>query len=498
MQNSAFKVGVFVTVSAVTLGGVILFFGEIPFLNRNQVDYYAYFKNVGGLSVGSDVRVSGVKVGKVKSITFENGKVKVTLQFNKKVPIYRNAIAKIESLGLLGDKYVEINPGTPSAGPLPPGSVIKFTQTPADVTQMIDTMTETAKSIEKLSNSINQLVAENRKQLHQLLFNLNKLSAKIDELLNRNGKNIDKTLQQVASLTEKLNRELPKLIKNLNGLTVNLNSTVAELKPRLKQSLDSISKLSSDLDTVAKALKNQRQSIEKTLQNLSKITSDISHGRGTLGKLVTDKTLYKQLKKSVKLLGEASEVLAQTKLHVDAWAQYEGKGDSKAGVNLILQPDNKKYYLFGIVGDSAGKVTKKTYYYNGTITEVTEKDYKPEFTIQYARIFPDRWLHPGSSFVIRFGLKESTGGVGFDYVYNERLMFTSDIWDFGREDKPNEKLKPNTEIGFKYMFYGPFFVKAGGYDLLNSRYRTFYVGGGMSFTDNDLKYLLGGMKMPSF
>ena len=88
--------------------------------------------------------------------------------------------------------------------------------------------------------------------------------------------------------------------------------------------------------------------------------------------------------------------------------------------------------------------------------------------------------------------------MGVDYVYNPKLMFTFDVWDFGREDHPGEELKPNTELGFKYMVYGPFFIKAGGYDLLNRKYRTVFVGGGMSFTDNDLKYLLGGMKLPSF
>jgi phospholipid/cholesterol/gamma-HCH transport system substrate-binding protein len=249
---------------------------------------------------------------------------------------------------------------------------------------------------------------------------------------------------------------------------------------------------------VALTLKRQRERIAETLNNIARITADIKSGRGTLGKLVTDDTLYTQLKRSVKLLGEASSVIAKTKIHIEAFAQYEGTGDSKAGVNLMIKPGGDKYYLLGIVGDSAGKVTKKTYYYNGKLTEVVEKEYKPEFTLQYARIFPDLWFHPGSVFVLRFGIKESTGGVGLDYVYNDRLMFASDIWDFGREDHPNEKLKPNTEVGFKYMVYGPFFIKAGGYDLLNPQYRTFYIGGGLSFTDNDLKYLLGGMSLSSF
>jgi phospholipid/cholesterol/gamma-HCH transport system substrate-binding protein len=324
-----------------------------------------------------------------------------------------------------------------------------------------------------------------------------------------NRKNLNQTLENIAKITQTLEKTLPQLIKNYDRLAQNLNTlletnshTIEETLKNLKELTETVKReipiLVKNLNGAVKTFADNRKSIEKTLKNLEKITAKINEGKGTLGKLINDKSLYTELKRSVKTLGKVSNTLAKTQLHIEAFAQYEGTGDSKAGLNIVLQPDGKKYYLFGIVGDSAGKVTKKTIYQNGSPVEITEKEYKPEFNLQYARIFPDRWLHKGSSIVLRIGIKESTGGVGADYVYNERLMFSFDIWDFGREDRPYEDLKPNTELGFKYMLYGPFFVKAGGYDLLNEKYRTVFVGGGMSFTDNDLKYLLGGIKLPSF
>ena len=507
MQNNAWKVGAFVTVAAVSLGGVILFFGEIPVLKTDRVEYYAYFKNVGGLSKGSDVRVAGVKVGKVEAITFEKGKVKVILEIKKGVPIYRDAVAKIESLGLLGDKYVEIDPGHPDAGMLKPYSAIAKTQTPADVSKLVERMGETTKSIDKLANSLYAVVEENRRQLSELISNLNKLSVTLQLVLAENRVEVKETLSNLREITKNLKQTLPVLTKNYNQLAENLNLILKENRKDIKLTLASISQLSKTLnkklpkliDSLEKASETFAESkteVKKTLKNLAEITEKINRGKGTLGKLINDKTLYTQLRKSVKTLGEATSVITKTKLHIEAFGQYEAIGESKAGINVMLQPDEKKYYLFGIVGDSAGKVTKKTYYENGQPKEVVEKEFKPEFNLQYARIFKDKWFHRGSSIVVRFGLKESTGGVGLDYVYNERLMFTFDIWDFGREDRPNEDLKPNTELGFKYFVVGPFFVKAGGYDLLNEKYRTVYVGGGMSFTDNDLKYLLGGLKLP--
>jgi len=145
MNNNAWKVGALVAVSALAFAGTVLFFGEIPFIKGNKTEYYAYFDNVGGLSKGSDVRVSGVKVGKVKEILFEKGKVKVVLEVKKGVPIYRDAVVKIGTLGLLGDKYVEIQPGHPESGKLPPNSVILYTQKPSDISDLIANLSKTAK-----------------------------------------------------------------------------------------------------------------------------------------------------------------------------------------------------------------------------------------------------------------------------------------------------------------------------------------------------------------
>ncbi len=509
MENTKVKVGIFVTFSFLAFATVVLFFGELPFLKGNTKIYYAYFTNVAGLSKGAYVRVAGVKAGKVEDILFERSKIKVVLSVADNVPIYKDAEAKIESLGLLGDKYVEIEPGHPSKGLLPPNSVIAKTAPPADTSTLIAKLNQTTENINKLTKLVYLTLEENRTQLRLLIANLSQLSANLNQLLEENKTNINQTLASIREITAQLEKTLPQLSKEYEMLAKNLNGLIKDTRPQIKETLENIAALSRTLneelpklvrsiqeasDTIA----HSKTELKTSLKNLAKITEKIERGEGTLGKLINDQRLYRELTKSVKTLGKAASVLAKTDLHIEAWAQYEGTGDSKAGVNIMLQPDSHKYYLLGIVGDSAGKVTKKVIYENGQPVEITEKEYKPEINLQYARIFADRWLHPGSSIVLRVGIKESTGGVGLDYVYNDRLMFTSDIWDFGREDHPGESLKPNTEVGFKYMLFNSFFVKAGGYDLLNPQYRTIYIGGGMSFTDNDLKYLLGGMSLSSF
>ena len=508
-MSTAYKVGFFITVSSIALGGVILYFGGLPFNKGHREIYYAYFKNVAGLAKGSDVRVAGVKVGKVDNFIFEKGKVKVVLELYQKVPIYKDAKAEIKSLGILGDKYVEIDPGHPESGILPPKSVITKTITSPSISQMVATIQEAGESINNLARQLSLLIETNRNQLEELINNLNLLALNLNLLLKENRQSVNQSLENIQEITNALRKALPKLIKSYQELTDYLNFFVKESTPKADRLLTNLNQMSEtlkvelpqlvkNLNQITASLASNRKAIETTIQNLNEISSKINRGQGSLGKLINDDSLYWELKKSAKTLGEAAGIIAKTRLHIESWGQYETEGDSKAGINVILQPSSTHYYLLGIVGDSAGKVSKKIYYQNGQPVEVTEKEFKPEFTLQYARIFPDRWFHPGSSIVVRFGLKESTGGIGLDYIYNERLMLFSDIWDFGRQDRPQENLKPNTELGFKFFVKGPFFIKLGGYDLLNAKYRSLLIGGGMSFTDNDLKYLMGAMKLPGF
>lgn len=160
-------------------------------------------------------------------------------------------------------------------------------------------------------------------------------------------------------------------------------------------------------------------------------------------------------------------------------------------ISVTLQPDNSKYYLLEIVGDSRGRVYREEILPNQTIVK---KEFKPEFTLQYARIFP---LFEDKYVVLRGGLKESTGGIGADLIYSNKVTFTSDLWDFGRRDRPQDKnLKPNFQVGVNYKVSGPLFVRFGGDDLLNPKLRGAFGGIGLLFTDNDLKYLLGALKIP--
>jgi len=143
------KLGAFVLVTSFAFAFLILTFGEIPLFKPKTKSYVVYFKDVGGLSKGAEVRVSGIRAGKVEDITLEDSRVKVIFNVEKRIRLFKNASATIGTLGLMGDKYLAVDPGTPESGELPEGSTIRTSEGVADTDRLIRELTKTAENFRK-------------------------------------------------------------------------------------------------------------------------------------------------------------------------------------------------------------------------------------------------------------------------------------------------------------------------------------------------------------
>ncbi len=102
-------------------------------------------------------------------------------------------------------------------------------------------------------------------------------------------------------------------------------------------------------------------------------------------------------------------------------------------------------------------------------------------------------------FFFRVGLLESEAGLGMDYLpldgeKEHDLTLSFDAYDFPDSD---ESRKVHTKAGIKYKFFKNLFVTGGYDDILNSETDSWFVGAGVEFRDDDLKYLLGKTPMPN-
>ncbi len=513
------KVGAFVVLCFAGLGIIATTLEPLKFKGETKYKYRILFSNVAGLEKDAPVRVAGVTVGKVLKVEVKGDKAVVDIAFIKPVKIHSDAIARIETMGLMGEKFVEIYPGKPSAPLLPPGSTIENSEIPAS---MDEVMTSLNKLLEKFNSALITPDGKNRLALimdkvSELSENVDKTVKSINGLIEENRKEIKEIIKNTLALSSALKEGLPEVLDNVRTLTEQLSQITLENREdirktivNLRKATEKAPKIAEKVNTLAEKLQSllNRESVEDirtTLKNLKDTTSElrilvakVNEGKGTIGKLFNDEKLYNNLSKTTEALGKLADKFERTKTYIGFRGDVNIRtGDGRGIFSLQLVPSDDHYYLLEIVGDSQGKVDRKKYYitYGSTVEEKEEieTDYRTEFTVQYARLFNDNWLHKGGKFVLRGGLKESTGGFGLDYIYNDKFTFFSDLWDFGRKDGNGKDINPHLRVGLKYYLSKNWFIYGGGDELLYSRWRGFFLGAGVLFGDEDLKYLLGSM-----
>ena len=131
-------VGIFLVFGLIGIGYMTVKLGHVSLLGDDSYPLTARFTSVTGLRKGSLVYISGIEVGRVETLGIdqESQRAVVEIRVQPGIKIYDDAIASIRTEGLIGDKYLSIDPG--GAGtPLKPGGVITETQPAIDVQELI-------------------------------------------------------------------------------------------------------------------------------------------------------------------------------------------------------------------------------------------------------------------------------------------------------------------------------------------------------------------------
>ncbi|MEK7243272.1 MAG: MlaD family protein, partial [Thermodesulfobacteriota bacterium] len=113
--SSEAKVGLFVLVGLIILGYMSVQIGKQTLGLKKGYTLEVFFDNAAGLDRDASVQIAGVEVGRVESIQLQAGKALVRLRITPGVKLEKDAIAAIKTHGILGEKYVELHPGTRGA-----------------------------------------------------------------------------------------------------------------------------------------------------------------------------------------------------------------------------------------------------------------------------------------------------------------------------------------------------------------------------------------------
>jgi len=129
-------VGVFVLVGILALGWLSIKLGRVELFSGAGYTITADFPTVGGLKTGSTVEIAGVEIGRVDGITLSDYQARVMMSIKTNVKLQEDSIASIKTRGLIGEKYIRINPGG-SEKIIQPNGRITEVEPPVDIEELL-------------------------------------------------------------------------------------------------------------------------------------------------------------------------------------------------------------------------------------------------------------------------------------------------------------------------------------------------------------------------
>jgi phospholipid/cholesterol/gamma-HCH transport system substrate-binding protein len=275
-----------VTVGSIVIVAILVFIFGTMWLSGRRVSsgntVKMLFANVSGLKRASPVRVSGVNVGKVESIEFQDvGKVLVVASLPPKIRPRIDATGQIVSVTLVGDYAVDFDPGQ-NPQTLPPGHVILGTQE-VGLSDRAAVLADRADSV-----LLGAQMIVNQRTADQLQATLTALQGTL--------KATQHTMEVLGDSRRGPTAELTRTMASFRSLSERLDSTLAN--PALARTI-------SRSDTLTGNLAAMSAQFTRTGARLDSVLAGVNSGRGTIGKFATDSGFYtdiRELSQSMKRL----------------------------------------------------------------------------------------------------------------------------------------------------------------------------------------------------
>ena len=323
-NKRAIVVGVFVFLGVLifilaifTLGGQNKSFVKNIHLN-------AIFDDVAGLKKGNNIWFSGVKVGTISSIKFVGSKVEVHMDIEKSVQnyIHRNAGAKISSDGLIGNKIIVIDAGSPAAPTVEDGDRLQV--------EKVMSTDDIMKTLQENNLNLLAITTDFKKLSHQIVEGKGLVgSLMTDSTLSGRFKQIVYNMQSTTSNAAKMSNELNHFSDKLNtkgGLTDKL-LTDTSVFHQLQASIQQLKEVAANANVLT--------------QNLNKASNKLNSNDNVLGVLLNDQKQAEQMKSTLNYLNQSTIKLnddleaAQHNFLLKGFFKKKAKAETKAA-----QPTN--------------------------------------------------------------------------------------------------------------------------------------------------------------
>jgi len=332
-RSREYKVGAFVLAGLVAIGGVVFMIGEERQLFKKKVTYETAFHDVGGLGAGSPVRMGGVDIGRVLKVGYANESADRQIHVTFAVlndqweRIREDSVATVEGKGLLGDKMLVVSIGTTVKRSLPPGSRVSSKEA-EDLSSMLGKFAGLPAKAEKVMDNLERVTGtladdDLNKDLKGVAASMNSVLKSVDRREGYVGKVLSdpqeaERLSQVVRNLERVTGELQSTVQGVNQVIGRVQTGPGLLHEVVygDESSKAVAQFGGAAEELRVTLKGIRDgnglarsiiygddASQATMQNLNamsgdlrQIVADIRAGKGTLGALLVDPSVYEDLK----------------------------------------------------------------------------------------------------------------------------------------------------------------------------------------------------------
>lgn len=290
--NKETKIGIiFVVAASLLFWGYNFLKGKDVFIKDRL--FYAQYYDVSGLVKADPIFINGLRAGQVNSLYFEpsnSGKIIVELQLTKDFPLPKNTIAKIVSTDLMGTKAISLFIGD-SKDLLIEGDTMQTSIESTLQEQMEQTIGPLKHKAEELLSSVDEIISN-----LQLI-----LSSETSANIKNSLTHLEQSLVNVESVTGNLDSLVDSETSKIKTILDNAESITGNLKANNEHLTAILTNFHEISDSLAGAdMASTIRNANKAMADFSAIMNKINDGKGSVGMLMNNDTLYYELEKSAK------------------------------------------------------------------------------------------------------------------------------------------------------------------------------------------------------
>jgi len=323
--GTEFKVGLFTIVGLIATGYLFLVLTPGAFERRDYTSYYTVLQDASGILPKTHVKTNGVTVGTVESVRLDVSTTQVIFRVDSDVKIPVGSVLDIRTVGLLGDKFIEIlRVDDVTQGYVESGGLIPRTEDATDLNSLMLVAGDIAKDIKKITNTLAAVLGNDvgEDRVNNIIDNIEGLTANARILLEENR------------------QDFRQVMASLKDTTSSISQMVND------ENRERINRIIASFDTSMEDVRGATKSI-----NL--IAERVEQGEGTLGKLINDDQAIEELQAALTDIREVLSPANKLRIGVDMHGFVKKETGAQNVFNLSFRTRPDRFYLIGVTDLSA-------------------------------------------------------------------------------------------------------------------------------------------------